>query len=106
MLENKEQVDLQSVENLAAVPLAHAQENLAASSLQASSAFPLSRQFAAAIDNIHTEFVLLSFSDSIFVLITQLDKIGAVVSLVSFSSVCMFIHLAFFLFLAASSTRF
>lgn len=38
------------------------------------------KQFAIVIESIHTEFILSSFSDHLFFVITQYDKLGTIVS--------------------------
>lgn len=47
----------------------------------ATAPFPVkTKQVAAVIDGIHTEFIMSVFSDRIMISITQLNKLGTVVS--------------------------
>jgi hypothetical protein len=47
--------------------------------LQNSTQYPFRlKQFAAIIDNVHTEFVITDYGDQIFFIITQLNKLGTI----------------------------
>jgi proteasome assembly chaperone 3 len=42
--------------------------------------FPMKiQQFAARINNIHTEFVIMYYSNQLFFLVTQLNKLGTII---------------------------
>ncbi|KAL6068589.1 Proteasome assembly chaperone 3 [Balamuthia mandrillaris] len=46
----------------------------------ASRSVPSTKQFAAVINGVHTEFILTPFADRIFIVITQLGKLGTLIT--------------------------